>query len=136
LPDPVVESVVLFLDENTCGLKLIHALRNAGARVELATENFERGAADALWIPEVTRREWVIITADEKIRYRPNEKAAFLRAGAKAFILVSHGRPFSEVVDGVVKALPKMIRQCARPGPFACSVHADGSVRKIKIEPR
>jgi hypothetical protein len=134
LPDPVAESAVFFLDENTCGLMLIHALRNAGARVELATENFERGAADAVWIPEVTQRKWVIITADERIRYRPNEKAAFLRAGAKAFLLVSHGRPFLEVVDGVVMALPKMIRQSARPGPFACSVHADGSVRKVKLE--
>lgn len=86
VPESVLEPLVFFLDENTCGQKLIYALRGAGARVELATENFERGTADAVWIPEVTRRGWVIITADEKIRYRPNEKAVFVRAGAKAFL--------------------------------------------------
>lgn len=53
--------------------------------------------------------------------------------GAKAVILTSHGRPFAEVVDGVVEALPRMVRLSARPGPFAFSVHADGSIGKVKI---
>jgi hypothetical protein len=65
-PDPVV----WYLDENVCGRKLTDALRSAGAVVERATDHFERGTADGQWIPEVTRRGWVILTTDHAIRYR------------------------------------------------------------------
>jgi len=52
------------------------ALRAAGARVEVHIEHFEQNAPDTEWIPEVGRREWVLITKDQNIRRNPLERAA------------------------------------------------------------
>ncbi len=32
-------------------------------------------------------RGWIVLTKDERIRYRPNERRALLRSGVRAFIL-------------------------------------------------
>jgi len=43
---------------------------------------------DEDWLAEVGRREWVAVTHDARIRYKPNELAAVVRHGVRLLVVV------------------------------------------------
>jgi PIN like domain len=45
------------------------ALRVAGAQIEVHDDHFPQDAPDELWLPEVGRRGWAVLTKDDRIRY-------------------------------------------------------------------
>ena len=57
LPEPV-----LFLDECLGRTDVPDALRANGARVELLHQHFSLSTADEVWLAEVGRRGWVVLT--------------------------------------------------------------------------
>jgi hypothetical protein len=78
---------------------------------------------DAVWIPEVARRGWVIITRDKAIDRRPGEKRSVLDNGAKLNTITS-----DEVLDKwhlleIVMCQWRKIEETVEiPGPFIYSV--------------
>ena len=63
-------------------------LRAAGLSVEAHGDHFAPACPDAEWLEAVTRRGWVAVTHDARIRYKPNELAAVKRARARLLVLV------------------------------------------------
>jgi len=55
--------------------------------VEVHIEHFPQAAPDIEWIPEVGRREWVLITKDQNIRRNPLERAAYEGALLRGFVV-------------------------------------------------
>jgi hypothetical protein len=70
-------SLTFFLDHQIGRFQVAAALRAAGARVEVHLDHFAGDTADIEWIPEVARRDWVLITKDQNIRRNPLERAAY-----------------------------------------------------------
>ena len=81
--------VVFFVDRSLGNRYVPDALRAAGARVEIHESHFADEAEDVDWLSEVGRRGWIVLTKDDRIRYRTHEVAAIERAGVRAFVLTT-----------------------------------------------
>jgi hypothetical protein len=74
LPEPLV-----FFVDRSLGRHIIpNALRDAGALVELHDDHFSQDAKDQVWLAEVGKRGWVVLTKDKRLRYRALETNALM----------------------------------------------------------
>lgn len=106
------------------------ALRACGVRVELKTDHFPPDTPDPVWLPEVGRRGWTILSKDKQLRHNYLELVGLLQSGAASFILTSGNYTGQEMADAFVKALPHIKRMLDKyPPPFVATVSKGGSVR-------
>src|SRR2546430_10202386 len=89
------EQIVFFTDENLGRHTVPEALRLAGEQVIAFYERFSSGTRDQVWLPEVGRNRWILLTKDSRIRYRRNEMQALLASKTRSFVLVSSNLPGS-----------------------------------------
>jgi hypothetical protein len=66
---------------------------------------------------EVGRRGWIVLTKDDRIRYRATERTALASAKVRAFVLTSSQLLGSEMAAAFVKALPRIKRLVANRDP-------------------
>lgn len=77
-----------FFDEDTLGVgKAMALLRDDVIHTghSAILPEVPLGTVDTIWIPEVARRELVVITRDKRIRTRPGERELFREVGLRAF---------------------------------------------------
>lgn len=117
LPSPP-ERLIFFIDRSL-GRKVIPAaLRDAGEEVRIHDELFPQNAKDELWLAEVGKRRWVVLTKDKHIRYRPSEIQALRAANVRAFVLTCRGDLTGEEVSLIfIKALPSIKKLCENTTP-------------------
>lgn len=82
-------------------------LRELGFQVEHLNDHFAVDTADEVWIPEVTRKSWIIVSADFRIRYRAAEIEAFRDCGARMLLLNQKLTP-TERIEVFVAAKAKI----------------------------
>jgi predicted nuclease of predicted toxin-antitoxin system len=105
------------------------ALRQAGAAVQVHDDHFPQDARDVVWLQEVGRRGWIVLTKDARIRYRLHERTALLHAGVRTFVLVRQNLSGSAMAAAFVNALPAMQRFVERhQAPFIARVTQTGNV--------
>lgn len=127
--------IIFFLDRNIGKRVVAQALRDHGEQVEIHDDHFIQDEEDEGWIPVVSRKNWIILTKDERIAYRNLQKLIVLKSRARVFVLVSKGITGQSMADTFVKALPSMKRIVAEEqGPFIAKVYSDGSARIWKNE--
>jgi len=125
-------SLTFFLDYQIGRYVVAEALRNAGTRVEVHLDHFKQGAPDTEWIPEVGRREWVLITKDQNIRRNPLERAAYESAKLRGFIVTGKDMDGKELADLLVRCLPGMARRAGgRLGPLLFTISRGGTFTKL-----
>jgi len=114
-------SAVFFTDRNL-GKQFPDILREAGLEVERHDDHFGPDTADVEWIPTVAAQGWVAISHDERIRYKPDEKAAVLTHGL-GLLLMAGKAPFPDLARYFLRALPRVQRflMVHRP-PFIAKV--------------
>lgn len=61
----------VFFTDRDLGKQFPARLREAGLQVERHADHFQPATPDEVWLPEVGRRGWVVLTHDERIRYKP-----------------------------------------------------------------
>jgi hypothetical protein len=130
LPSPP-ERLIFFVDRSL-GRKVIPAaLRAAGEEVRTHDDHFPPDAKDELWLAEVGKSAWVVLTKDKHIRYRASEIQTLRAANVRAFVLASRGDlTGAEVSQIFLKALPAIKRLCERTAPpFIALVDRGGNVR-------
>jgi hypothetical protein len=70
------DETVFFIDRSL-GVDPVRAeLINAGLNVEIHDDHFARDEEDRTWLRTVGERGWVVLTKDQRLRYRPLEIAA------------------------------------------------------------
>lgn len=104
-----------FLDENLSanerGGVFAQVLRAAEIPIELYKSHYDDREDDAIWIPAIARRGWIIVTADNKTRYRPHEKQAIVRAQARMLHLIPGERTTHKVLaQNFVNTYSKIVR--------------------------
>ena len=99
-------SIVFFTDRDL-GKQFPNLLLQAGLTIEKHADHFADIAKDEEWLTEVGRRGWYAITHDQRIRYKPNEKAAVMQAGVGLLILIGTA-PFAELATNFIVTLPKI----------------------------
>ena len=119
LPD---ESV--FFIDRSLGVEPIRSeLIKCGLAVEIHDDHFARAEEDRVWLRAVGERGWVVLTKDQKLRYRPLEIAALRGSNARVFVLTAGNLRGTEIAAVFVKALPRIHRVLrSQPGPFLARV--------------
>ena len=108
-------------------------LRAAGLNVLVHDDHFAQNAPDPEWLAAAGKNNWIVITRDERIRYRVAEKQTIRRAKVRAFVLAAHGNlPAEFLAELLLKALPKIrdIVANERP-PFIAKIWRDGKTALI-----
>ncbi|GIX46067.1 MAG: hypothetical protein KatS3mg131_0278 [Candidatus Tectimicrobiota bacterium] len=101
--------------------------------MQIHDDHFPRDAPDEGWLREVSRRGWIILTKDKRIRYRTTERTALLHAGGRAFVIVARGDLSAQTVAEIlVRALQAITRFVAwHAAPFIAKVTRDGAVSML-----
>ena len=114
------EPRVFFVDRSLGGKIVPTKLRDAGWKVEHHDDHFADDTPDTTWISEAGRRGWIILTADERIRYKPVEKAALLASGTLTFLLASRkGLTGAEMAEAFLSVQVSIINAIIRQRPPA-----------------
>jgi predicted nuclease of predicted toxin-antitoxin system len=123
------DDTVFFIDRSL-GVEPIRAeLIESGLVVEIHDDHFARDEEDRVWLRTAGERGWVVLTKDQRLRYRPLEIAALRASNARVFVLTAGNLRGGEIAAVFVKALPR-IRSILRlrPGPFLARISQSGRV--------
>lgn len=132
-------SRVYFTDRDL-GKRFPAVLLAAGLSVERHADHFPHDCPDEIWLREVAQHEWIAVTHDRRIRYKPNERAAVVRHKI-ALLVVVGAVPFADLAHSFVNTQrrieafldrhqPPLIAKVYRPSPseVAKNPHAPGNI--------
>ena len=123
------DGTVFFIDRSLGVEPIRAALINSGLVVEIHDDHFARDEEDRVWLKTVGERGWVVLTKDQRLRYRPLEIGALRASNARVFVLTAGNLRGSEIAAVFLAALPRMCRVLhSRPGPFVARVSQSGHV--------
>jgi hypothetical protein len=128
----VAERPTLFVDRSL-GKGVGRKLREAGATVELHDEHFQQCELDKVWIPEVTKRGWVILTKDKNIRRACGEREYVLLAKARLFTLSSGSMSGALMAETFVNNLAEIERIAATQTPPFSYIVSPGGLQQIAL---
>ena len=137
-------TLVWWTDE-CMGKRFPQALREDGLEVRTHFETYQgqRGIPDEEWLPDIARREWVIITQDTAIRRRRDQSELLTKFRAR-YVSVS-SMTFEQQIDRFRRArgrLESLLEMRDRPAIFAIHLSdvkelRDGDWHRVKLrEPR
>jgi hypothetical protein len=132
LGDDAARGLRLYFDRSI-GKGVPRALREIGVSVAYHAERYpaDPALADDLWIADACRRGEVIVHKDKRIRYRPEERAAFIRGGARMFLLGGNLSRF-DMLRILVIAWPEMARLAeSETPPFIYRILASGRLARL-----
>jgi uncharacterized membrane protein len=85
-------------------------MRNAGYNVRVLKEEFGAGAVDEEWLPAAIANGWILITKDDRWRYRQAEREILVNANTRGFVFVSKTARAIEIVETIMACMEKMAK--------------------------
>lgn len=86
-----------------------------------------------MWLAGVAARKWVVLTKDERIRYRPLELQALESARLRTFILICGNVRGADTARILLAAMPRILAAVdTQKGPFIYYVYKDSTVRRAR----
>ena len=126
------EHLIVFIDRSLGKHIIASALRTAGYGVEVHDDHFSPDAPDNVWLSDVSRRGWVVLTKDKKIRYRTSELAAVSATKARVFTLTAGSIQAQEMANIFIHAMPKIQTFVAgNAPPYIVTITKSGSLSKV-----
>jgi predicted nuclease of predicted toxin-antitoxin system len=87
--------------------------------VKIHDDHFVRDEEDRIWLRAVGELGWVVLTKDQRLRYRPLEIAALRDSKARVFVLTAGNLRGQEIAAVFLTALPGICKVLnTLPGPF------------------
>jgi PIN like domain len=122
-----------FLD-NCLSPQLVEGLKVFGENVEHLRSSFPENTPDTIWIPEVARRGWILVTRDKRIRTRPLEIEALIRTGLPTFIFTQKNDPdMWGWVELIVKRWAEMkVFAASQRRPFIAGIPFKGKIERLR----
>ncbi len=120
----------VFLIDRSLGIEPLRAeLVSAGLTVKIHDDHFVRNAEDRVWLRAVGEQGWVVLTKDQRLRYRPLEIAALRASNARVFVLTAGNLRGIEIAAVFHAALPRIYKILhLHQGPFVATVSQSGNV--------
>jgi len=113
----------VFFTDRDLGTRFPEILRAGGLVVERHADHFAPDTSDEEWLETVGRREWIAITHDRRIRYKPNELAAVRRHRVMLLVVVGKA-PLPDLANSFVQTLPQIRAFLgAHRAPFIAKVY-------------
>ncbi len=126
----------LFLDRSLGRRQVPALLRDAGLRLRTLAEVYgvpaDEGVADTEWLELAGQRGWPVLMKDERIRYRPSERAAVAAHRVQAFCLTGGNLRAAAMAEQYLAVMDDLAQACTRPGPFLYAVSARG-LRRLDL---
>ena len=112
-----------FFVDNNLGKPLAAGMTGFGEDVVHLTDHFDADAEDSEWLAHIGSRGWYLITRDDRIRYKPHERRAFVENEVGAFFLGGKNLNRCELIQQLVRNWPRMKDFAATADrPFAVRV--------------
>jgi len=123
-----------FIDRSLGRRRLSDALQEARYTVHTMWDVYGPGAeqrvADIDWVTECSAKGWVLLSKDQKMRYRSLERDAIEEAQARVFLLTSQQLSGAQQVQWFMNNMQRIVRLSRRPGPRIYGVY-EGHVRLL-----
>ena len=117
----------VFFTDRDLGKGFANTLRAAGYTVERHADHFAQDCPDEVWLEAIGAKNWVAITHDQRIRYKPNELAAVVRNNVPLLVVIGQA-PYPELAQAFVKTLPRILTFLdAHTPPFIAKVYRPAS---------
>jgi hypothetical protein len=117
----------VFFTDRDLGKRFPAILQEAGILVERHCDHFPDDAPDELWLPVVGAKRWVVLTHDQRIRYKPNERLAVMSNGVAMFVVIGKA-PYPELARGVVATMSRIEAFLERTEPpFIAKIYRAGA---------
>jgi predicted nuclease of predicted toxin-antitoxin system len=130
------DGTVFFIDRSLGVDPIRTELVKSGLVVEIHDDHFARDEEDSAWLKKVGEDGWVVLTKDQKLRYRPLEISALRASKARVFVLTAGNLRGTEIAAAFLTALPRMLKILhSQPGPFVARV-SSRSHKERKLESR
>lgn len=127
------QSIITFFIDRCLGNSVAEALRNAGIAIEVHRDHFPDDTLDIDWIPEVARRNWVVLTKDSNIGKNHLERNAVARTGIKMFTLNSanlSGQKMSEIFLKAIVKMQNFVRK--NQAPFIAKINSKAEIEMYR----
>ena len=122
----------VFFTDRDLGKQFPEILLNAGIHVERHCDHFADDAKDEDWLREISKRGWLVLTHDQRMRYRPNEIAAIREFKIGLFVIIGKA-PFAELARNFVNTLPQIVKFVdEHPRPFVAKVYRSNPKKSQK----
>jgi Domain of unknown function (DUF5615) len=135
LRDRAARSLILLLDENLSGRRIIEGLIKCNIPVKPQTDLMERGLPDEEVLRILARHPaCFLLTKDSDFHKKPAVKTALIDHRIGAFVITSHkGRTAAELVELITRAWGRMQRFAQNHDrPFVVKVLADGRIEEVR----
>jgi hypothetical protein len=127
-----LDAAVFYLDESIYSRALEAALLAAGVRVEHAGPLIPIGSPDEFWLTEAGTRGWIVLSRDQRIRYRELEHRALRAAGVAAFVFTGGQATARDTATVLSRLVPKLVKiATSEPRPFIYAVGHTGTLRRL-----
>lgn len=123
------DGTVFFIDRSL-GIEPIRSeLVKLGLSVEIHDDHFPRDEEDRVWLKAVGEKGWVVLTKDQRLRYRPLELAALRNSNARVFVLIAGNLRGAEIAQVFVNALTRIYSILhSHAGPLVARISKSGQV--------
>lgn len=125
-----------FFFDNCLSPKIVEGLRAFGeTEVEHLTATFEKDEPDEAWLPYVGENNMILVTRDEKMRWRPAERYAFHKHSIGVFLLGGKNIGGWDRIVQVVRNWTMMNELAeSTQRPFAFRIRAKGTnFKRVEI---
>lgn len=132
-----ISSSTLFIDRCAWSGKLGTALQAANIPFVAHHQRFAPDAPDEDWLCAANSEGWLIVTRDQRIRYRANELRAVIDAELHMFVFSQGGLSAAETATILCATYPRMCALAAQHRPPAFfSLTKTCEVRQLKVNPQ
>jgi len=124
-----------FLIDENLSVKIARSLRDIDQDVVHVTEVLSQGAPDTEVLEFAGDNDYFLITKDNRIRYKPNEKAALRKHKVGVFLLGGKNVSFLETYQQLIHNWDKIL-ECAASteGPFVKRIRPKGrAINEVSI---
>jgi hypothetical protein len=121
------ERPTLFIDRCAWSGVLGRALTAADIPFIEHGQLFPQACPDEVWLEGIAGKGWLVVTRDQRIRYKVNEQTAAVRAGLRLFVFTQGGLPAARTADLLIAAYPAIVRHAADDRPSIRSRLGAGS---------
>jgi hypothetical protein len=127
---------VFFVDRSLGRVRLPRLLRADDWSLVTMSEHYGeetgQGVSDTDWLQLAGENGWPVLAKDEKIRYRPAERAAISAYGVRAFYLTSGNLTAEQMADAYIANRPAIWERAVEEGPGLFAV-TRASIREIDL---
>lgn len=127
---------LFFVDRSLGRLRLPRLLRASGWSLVTMSEHYGEQAGqtvgDTDWLRLAGENGWPALAKDERIRYRPAERAAIVHHGVRAFYLTSGNLTAEQMAEAYIVNQAAIWSSCEDEGPGLFAV-TQSAIREIDL---